>query len=147
MQNEFFLHTALALWSVAVGAFICAVYDLFRIFRLRRRQNAIVLFLCDLLFCAIATVCMLVLFFNLSYGRVRAYAFVFAFFGFLAWRFTVSRAVISLCLRLVSCAERLLHLIKMRLMSLFMRLSRKIYTAFYCKITVKKARRGFGLKK
>lgn len=146
MQGDYFLHTALALWSVALGAFLCAVYDVFRMLRLRKKQNGFVLFLCDLLYCAIATVCMLIMFFNLSYGRVRAYAFVFAFFGFLAWRFTVSRVVISLCLRLIKRVEKLLNLIKTRVAAIALRLARRIYTAHYCAATVKKIKRGNGFK-
>lgn len=137
MSNEYFLHTALALWSVAVGAFLCVVYDIFRVFRLRRKQNSFVLFICDLVFCLIATVCMLVLFFNLSFGRMRAYAFVFAAAGFLAWRSTVSRLVMTLLLRLIVAIEKLLNSIKMRVSYASKRMSRRIYTSRYCKITVR----------
>ncbi len=136
MQGEYLLHSALALWSVAVGAFLCAVFDVFRLFRLRRAQNAAVLFICDFTFCVISAVVMLVLFFNLSYGRIRAYAFVFALIGFLIWRFTVSRLVMTLMLRFVTAACKILNLIKMRVYGIFKRISRRVYTCYYCNRTV-----------
>lgn len=120
------------LWSLVAGAFLCAVYDLFRITRLRRRQNAVLLFVCDFAFCMVATCVMLLLFFNLSYGRVRGYAFAFAVIGFLTWRFTVSRLVIKLILLALNAAERLLNSVKMRVRRVVLRLMRRIYTACYC---------------
>ncbi len=128
---------ALAVWSLIVGAFLCAVYDIFRLFRLCRRQNALLLFFCDLLFCLFATVCLLLLFFNLSYGRMRLYAFALSVAGFLIWRFTVSRFVMSLLLKLIKRAEKILNSIKMRVIAKGKRISRRIYTKRYCKNAVK----------
>ncbi len=137
----------LALWAVAVGAFLCAVYDIFRILRLRRKQNFVALFFFDLLFCLIATVCLLILFFNLSYGRVRVYALALAFVGFLIWRFTVSRAVIALCLRIIAFAERLFGSAKRRVGSFCKRTFNRIYTSCYCRKAVREASKGFGIIK
>lgn len=138
MSGEYLLHTELALWSVLLGAFLCAVYDVFRLFRLRGKQNAVVLFVCDLAFCIISAVCMLILFFNLSYGKMRGYAFVFVILGFLIWRFTVSRLVMSLMLRLVKMVSRVLNSIKMRVICIIKRIMRRIYTSCYCKRNIKR---------
>lgn len=127
---------ALAIWSVAVGAFLCAVYDVFRLFRLRRKQNAVLLFVSDLTFCTIAALSMLLLFFNLSYGRMRAYSFVLAFVGFLIWRFTVSRFVMAFMLKLINAVCKLLNSIKMRVIRAYKRMSCRIYTVCYCKTAV-----------
>ncbi len=105
----------LALASLCVGAFLCAVYDVFRLFRLVREQNGVALFLSDLLFCIIASLCMTVLFFNLSFGRMRAFAFVFALIGFLIWRSTVGRVVMLLMKKLLAILKKLLNSIKTRL--------------------------------
>lgn len=137
MQGEYLLHSALALWSVALGAFLCAVYDVFRLFRILKKQNAVVLFICDVAFCIISAVCMMIMFFNLSYGRMRAYAFVFALAGFLIWRFTVSRAVMSLMKRLVTAVYNLLNSAKMRVKRFIKRISHRIYTIYYCKKNIK----------
>jgi len=141
VQGEYLLHTALALWSVVVGAFLCAVFDVFRLFRLLRKQNAVVLFICDFAFCIICSVVMSVLFFNLSYGRMRAYTFVFALIGFLIWRLTVSRLVMSLMQKIVTAVCKILNLIKMRVYRIIKRITRRIYTRIYCRNTVKDVRK------
>ena len=136
MNNEYLLHTALAAWAFVLGAFLCAVYDVFRLFRLNRKQNAILLFFSDILFCVFSTVCLLILFFNLSYGRVRFYALAITFIGFLVWRFTVSRLVMMLINKLLGRIKKLLTSIKMRISVKLKRLSRRIYTKNYCKKAV-----------
>ena len=135
------------IWSLAIGVFLCAVYDIFRITRLRKKQNAVTLFVFDLLFCIIATCSFLLLFFNLTYGRVRVYSFVFALIGFLIWRSTVSCLVIGIILRVIKIAEKLLNSIKMRVRSFVVLASRRIYTGYYCCNTANKAKSGFGLMK
>ncbi len=133
MLSAYQLHTALAVWSLIVGVFLCTVYDLFRLFGFRRRQSRILLFVSDLVFCLIATASMLLLFFNLSYGRMRAYAFVLVIVGFLIWRFTVGRVLFSAMQRLLTVAEGLLNSLKIRAKHCFAVLVRWIYTKSYCK--------------
>lgn len=126
----------LAFWSLIAGMLICVIYDLFRITRLRREQNKIVLFFLDLAFCLVSTCVMLVLFFNLSFGRMRIYAVAFALVGFSVWRITVSRPVIALLISLLDFLERVLNSLKMRIASSFRKASRFIYTVYYCKTAV-----------
>lgn len=146
MQIDYSLHTELALWSVALGALLCAVYDIFRIFRLRRKQNAVLLFVSDVAFCFIAAVSVLILFFNLSFGRMRAYSFVLIAVGFAIWRFTVSRLVIALMLKLIVFSERLLNSIITRAKAKIKLFVRKIYTRSYCRKNEALAKKGFGIK-
>ena len=129
----------LALWSLIVGAFLCVVYDLFRLPRLIKRQSGLMLFVSDLLFCIIASLSMLLLFFNLSSGKMRGYSFALALLGFLAWRFTVSFAVITLLRRLISAVNKLLNSIKMRACAVLNRAKRRIYTKIYCKYAARAA--------
>lgn len=145
MGVDYSLHTILALWSLAVGAFLCVVYDLFRITRLRHKQNAVVLFISDFVYCIIAAITMTVLFFNLSYGRMRAYAFAFAIIGFLVWRVTVSRLAITLLNKLIDRIEKLLNSIIMRVSVVITRIARRIYTSVYCNTAVKSASNGCSL--
>lgn len=137
MYSEF----ALALWSVIVGAFLCAVYDVFRLFRLRRKQNAVLLFVCDIVFSVISAVCTAVLFFNLSYGRMRAYSFLLIAVGFLIWRFTVSRAVMRLMLVLINALSKILNSIKMRVLAIIKLNARRIYTICSCRGIIAEARK------
>lgn len=132
------LHTALALWSLITGAFLCATYDIFRLMRTFKRQGAVTLFISDFVFCLFSAVCLLILFFNLSYGRVRLYALALAVGGFLLWRFTVSRLVMALLLKLIKRVNKLLISIKMRVSVKSKRLSRRIYTKRYCKKAIRK---------
>lgn len=137
MENEYLLQTALAVWSVILGAFLCAVYDVFRLFRMIRKQNRVLLFVFDFIFCVFSAACFLILFFNLSYGRLRMYAFVLAAVGFMLWRFTVSRLIMMLLLKLIKRIKKLLSLIKMRASVKLQRLSRRIYTKRYCRSAVR----------
>ena len=145
MGVDYSLQTVLALWSVVGGAFLCAVYDVFRIFRLRKSQNGILLFISDVVFCIIASCSMTVLFFNLSYGKMRAYAFAFAIVGFLIWRVTVSRVAILLLNKLIDRFEKLLNSIITRVTFIIKRISRRIYTSIYCNKAVKSVSNGFAL--
>ncbi|MBR5746139.1 MAG: spore cortex biosynthesis protein YabQ, partial [Clostridia bacterium] len=81
----------LSLWSAAAGAFLCAVYDIFRLCRIGRKAGAAELFFADLLFCLFVYAVFALLFFNLTHGKVRWFAFAFAACGFRLWRATVSR--------------------------------------------------------
>lgn len=140
-----FLQDSLWLWSLIAGAFLCAVYDLFRVFRLIRPMGQIRLFVADFLFCVISAVVMLVLFFNLTYGRVRLYVVLFALPGFLVWRLTVSRLFIALAFKVVRTAERLVAIVKESSKNLWKRFSKRIKTKIYCRAVVKRANHGFGI--
>ncbi len=142
MGVDYSLHTVLALWSVAVGALLCAVYDLFRITRLRRKQNSFVLFISDFVYCVISACIMTVLFFNLSYGRMRAYAFAFAIVGFLIWRLTVSKVAILLLNKAIDFVGKLLNSIKIRVTFVLTNIIRRIYTSIYCNISIRNASNG-----
>ena len=101
MSVSYHLHTMLALWSVLLGAFLGFCYEFFR-FAHRLHPRAVwLIFIEDLLFSGICLVGMLLLFFNLSYGRMRLYAFVGVPTGFLLWYFTVGRLFRLACQRLL----------------------------------------------
>ena len=146
MQDKYFLHFALAFWSIILGAFLCAVYDVFRLFRLRKKQNAFLLFVYDVLFCLIAAVSLLILFFNLSFGRPRIYAVLLCIVGFLIWRVTVSRLVMAIMNRLFGFIERILITLKRKIVFNLKRISRFIYTSAYCRTTVSKIK-GYKFKR
>ena len=134
----------MCLSSLLLGMFLCGVYDIFRISRLGGRAGVIIVFICDIAFSAITVASLLLLFFNLSFGRVRVYALAIVLLGFLLWRFTVSRVYIALCIRIIKLIERILNSIKMRVKAVLNRLFRLIYTKLYCLFTIKSAKNGFG---
>ncbi len=147
MQIDYSLHTAIAIWSVALGCFLCVVNDFFRAFRLGKRQNPVLVFFSDLLFCLIAASSFAILFFNLSFGRMRAYAFVFGGLGFLIWRMTVSRLFMLMLKKLYSLASRILNSIINGIREFLKSLLLHINTRLYCQRICKKAQKGFGLYK
>ena len=140
------LQNSLWFWSFASGAFLCAVYDLFRVFRLRKPAGRIRLFAADFLFCMIAAAVMLVLFFNLTCGRVRSYVILFALPGFLLWRATVSRLVLALMGKLMDMAAEFVSLVKSSVKNTWKRFLKGIKTKIYCRVLVNRANRGFGIK-
>lgn len=147
MQTDYSLQSAVALWAFALGCFLCLVYDVLRIFRSGRNQNPILLFLLDAVFCLFASASFSVLFFNLSFGRMRGYAFVFGGLGFIAWRFTVSRLFMMLMLKFRDMLLGFLNSVKFGVMRLCKGLFRRVYTKVYCRKAVIRARRGFGIYK
>ena len=131
-----------------MGGLLCAVYDIFRVIRLRLGlRKGIPLFICDFAFCMFAAVCMLVLFFNLTYGKVRVYAFWFAFLGFGLWRITLGRLIVATLLWLLGKLSHLLNIAKQRIKRRFFAVMRIIYTKIYCRRTLKQAHGGFRLLK
>lgn len=147
MGGNGILSVDLAVWSFACGVLLCGIYDIFCVSRLIKKQNALILFINDFLFCIIAALVMLVLFFNLSFGEPRLYAFLFALLGFLLWRYTVSRFYIWLIRRMVEFTSNLLNSIKTRIITFLKRVMRFIYNDFYCHQTAKRSKKGFGLLK
>ena len=138
MQNEYSLHFLLALWSFILGVFLSAVYDVFRLTRLmKRKQSIFTVFVSDFVFCIISSLCMTVLFFNLSYGRMRGYAFVLVLVGFYVWRITMGRLFMALMRRAVDLVSGLLNSIKMRVCHAYKKQMRRIYTASYCSRNLK----------
>ena len=58
-----------------------------RLFRLLKKQNAVLLFFADIAFSLFAAVAVCILFFNLSNGKMRAYPLVLIAVWFLICRF------------------------------------------------------------
>ncbi len=111
--------------SVSLGVLLGAVYDVIRFFRVlfsvdvrspivpkgqKRRRGAwfsyVLVTLGDLLFFAVATVCMCVFFFLTGDGRMRAYALFGAFLGFWLYYYTVGRLFIGVCAYLAARCKR-----------------------------------------
>ena len=104
----------LVIASLALGAFLSAI---FRLARLIREQKGVILFINDFVYSIIAALCMTVLFFNLSYGRMRAFAFAFVIVGFFIWRISVGKIFMLLMSRLIRLIKRILKSIKTRIIA------------------------------
>lgn len=94
----------LALWSLAVGFFYGFVYEWFRLLHRSHPRLYILIFFEDLLYCLLCALAMMLLFFNLSYGKMRFYSFLLVIAGFLLWYFLAGK----LFRRFLSALHRLL---------------------------------------
>lgn len=92
MNVPYAKHFLLALWAVPTGMFMGFLYEWFRILHRLHPDRKVLIFFEDLLFCLLCSVSMMLLFFNLSYGRMRFYGFVFSAAGFCLWYFTIGKA-------------------------------------------------------
>lgn len=89
---------AVLLWSLLFGAFLGAVYDLFRGFRVFVRCSAVFVLLQDLLYFVAAAVASFLFIFEVNDGTVRIFI-LFAFLvGGLLFRFTAGALFLKLCL-------------------------------------------------
>ena len=134
------LEGALALWSLALGGLLCAVYDVFRLFRLCRKQNPFMLFFADIAFSLISAILTSLLFFNFSNGKMRAYPLMLMLVGFLIWRFTVSALIMQAMKRIFMRVRSLLGSARRYVILLIRLFVRKIATIIYCKRTLKSIR-------
>ena len=139
--------SVLAVWSLVIGAVLCAFYDILRAFRLVGRTRALTLFVLDFSFCLISALLMLVMFYNLTFGRIRAYAFVFMLVGFLIWRFTVGKVFISIVWRIILFVKGILSSVKTRIVAVWQIVARYIHTKSYCRVYIKRIKRGIDLFK
>ena len=82
--------------ALALGAALCLVYDLFRIWRLAFPAERLALFFQDVFYwlvCAFAVFCFFIVRCD---GEVRYFVFIGAFAGWLTCRFTLSRLFLGL---------------------------------------------------
>ena len=131
-------------WSAAVGAFLCAVYDCFRLPRRYLKTGKAFLFLSDLLFCLFSSAVFAVLFFNLTNGRVRVHAFAFAAAGFCIWRKTAGRVLAAIVCRAIDKLAETTGFAARAARKRFVAAKRSLATSVYCRGVLKKAGKGFG---
>ena len=91
MSVDYLSHSLLALWSLILGCFLGFVYEFFRLLHRFHPRAMWLIFFEDLLFAMICSAGMMLLFFNLSFGRMRFFAFPGMILGFLIWYFTLGR--------------------------------------------------------
>lgn len=144
MYIDYRLHFLLALWSLLCGGFLGAVYD---VFRSGRRAGRAWLFVSDLAFSVICTVTMLLLFFNLSFGRMRAYSFLLVLVGFLLWRASFGKLFFPLLCRVRRACRDLVRRILSAAKRKFCLALRFLYTKKYCRNKLLLAKHGYGLRR
>ena len=91
MSVSYSLHFLLAGWSVIAGIALGFLYEFFRLLHRLHQRAVWLIFIDDLLFCMCCTCALSLLFFNLSFGQMRLYAFACLAAGFAVWYFTFGR--------------------------------------------------------
>lgn len=91
MELTFAQQSTAFLWSIVLGLFFGLLYSPFKIFRMCFSLGKISLFIVDFIY--MICVSLGVFYFSLAYlfGYVRAYTYIGALIGFLAYRMTLGR--------------------------------------------------------
>ena len=135
MSVDYVLHSLLALWSILLGCFLGFVYEFFRGLHRFHPHMGWLICLEDILFSLICAVGMMLLFFNLSFGRMRFFAFPGIVLGFVIWYFTLGRLFRRIWLgasrRLYPPVQYIKGFVRTQVRTVFM---------------VHRARRGFGTR-
>ncbi len=98
-------HTILI--SIAVGAALCLIYDVFRVFRLTHRPSYASVFIQDVLYCVICAIITYGLLLVRASGALRVYPLVGEVVGFLICRFTLSRVIMIISRKAVLVIRRI----------------------------------------
>ncbi|PKM62591.1 MAG: hypothetical protein CVU97_04560 [Firmicutes bacterium HGW-Firmicutes-21] len=147
MGTDYGLHFTLFFYSIANGILLGLIYDFFRISRMFFLKNKIIIFFEDLLFCLICAVTFILLFYNFSFGQMRAYAFVSGIGGFCAYYFTLGRFTRAVCERVYAFMSPKIKRLRCRIQALLYYVKKRIYTNYRSFSFARNAGKGFGLLK
>ena len=79
------------LYSIILGIFFSAFYDIFRSLRLVKTQTSLAVFLQDIIYFLTTAIATFIYLLALTNGEVRAYVLIGILLGFLLFLFTVSK--------------------------------------------------------
>lgn len=147
METDYRLHFVLFFASIVNGVILGLIYDCFRVSRMFFLKNKIVIFFEDLAFSLVCAVSFMILFYNYSFGRMRAYAFLGSIGGFCIYYFTVGRFTRAVCEKVYSVVSPILKRVKNKLVSSLYGFYKQIFTYRRRALYIQKAARGFGLLK
>ena len=89
------------LYSLALGAVLCAFYDIFRAFRKAGADSFISVFIGDIVFWLVSAVAVFLFLIAVTNGEIRGYVILFCIAGFLLYRITIGKAVFFLLCKLL----------------------------------------------
>lgn len=117
--------------SVAVGAALCILYDMFRILRLTHRWSYAAVFWQDIFYCFLCAVITYGLLLVRSSGVVRVYPLIGEVIGFIICRFTLSRAVMKAASVVISAVQHILSAVNRVIFAPIYRVLRSVAEFFY----------------
>lgn len=147
METDYGLHFILFFASIVNGVILGLIYDCFRVSRMFFLRNKIVIFFEDLAFCLICAVSFMILFYNYSFGMMRAYAFIGSIGGFCIYYFTVGQLTKAICEKVYSVVSPILKKAKNKIQASLYDCYKQIFTYSKRASYIKSAGRGFGLLK
>ncbi|HBR31961.1 MAG TPA: hypothetical protein DD733_07745 [Clostridiales bacterium] len=147
MATNYALHFLLLFASFINGMALGLIYDLFRISRMFFLRNKVVIFFEDIAYCLICTLSYMLLFYNYSNGRMRAYAFVGGIMGFCLYYFTLGRFTRFFCEKVYEFVFPIIHRLMTRIKGYLYLIKKRIYTNIQCGLSARRALVGFGLLK
>ncbi len=174
MTAFFYDSYRLILFFLIPGIVLGAVYDVFRIMRLARtdptggiipklyrhfkierkvrlqserkkeRISDILVFAEDILFCMIAALMEILLFYHLNGGVIRIYGLLLSALGFFLYRISIGVLVIGMAKRIISLVRRPLYMLSVLLLTplvFVVRLGKKVYIHMYGRFRKRKKRK------
>ncbi len=147
METDYGLHFILFFASIVNGAVLGLIYDCFRVSRMFFLKNKVVIFFEDLVFSLICAASFMILFYNFSFGMMRAYAFLGSIGGFCIYYFTAGRFTRAVCEKVYSVVSPVFKRAKTKMKACVYSYYKQVFTYRRRASYIKKAGRGFGLLK
>jgi len=147
METDYSLHFKLFFSSIINGLLLGFIYDIFRVSRMFFLKNRTLLFFEDLLYCFVCALSFTLLFYNFSFGQMRAYAFLGSIGGFCAYYFTIGRFTKIICEKVYAFLSPKILYIKNKIKAVSYMLKKCLFTDIMSRSYCRKAAKGFGLLK
>ena len=100
------------LFSCAVGVFLGAFYDIFRIIRIAFNSRWLSIFFQDFIFCIFSAFTVMLLVYYTNSGIVRWFSLAGCFLCFLLYHMTVGRLVMFMAKKIIAFIRKVLNFIK-----------------------------------
>jgi spore cortex biosynthesis protein YabQ len=93
-------------YACGMGCLLCILFDVFRAIRICFKNNTVAVFIEDVIYFIIATVCLFIFVFIFGEGQLRFFVFVGAFLGFNLYFFTVSVKLLGIFSKIVNWIKK-----------------------------------------
>jgi len=100
------------LFSCAVGVFLGAFYDVFRIIRIAFNSKWLSVFFQDFIFCIFSALSVILLVFYTNSGIVRWFSLVGCFASFMLYHLTVGRIIMLAAKKIIDFIKKILYFIR-----------------------------------
>ena len=114
------------LYSLLLGALLCAIYDVFRIIRIAFGGKTVAVFIEDIVFSTIALVLTFVFVIAFNNGELRFFVLIGEFLGFVFYYFTVGRLTMFFSKAIIKLIKKLVSVICTPFVKLSRLLNRKL---------------------